>query len=706
MDPHSRSNPTVQFGVFELDPQARELYRNGRRVEIQEQPLELLIALLERPGEIVTREELRARIWPEDTFVDFDHSLSMAVLKIRQALKDSYRDPHFLETIPKRGYRFAGRIETPTSVDASRTSRGGISTPSRRRIPLSRLPWIIVPAAILVAGIWLSRWTRTPALPSLVPFTSYLGSEFSPSFSPDGNEIAFCWDGDDGANFDIYRKRIGPGEPLRLTAHPAADYCPSWSPDGGRIAFLRAISPGRAAVVTVPSLGGVERRLTEIDVEDGFYFACHCSAPAWSPDGEWLLIPDRSSDAESFSLFRVSVRSGDRRSVTFTSTASLQRDRYPVVSPDGRTAVFIRGGRVYSLALSPDGNVQGEPKELPLDGGPLRLGAWLPSGKEILFTWALSAGRPIYRAPLPVRQPPTPLPYTGNGAGQPAVSRSGDRLAYVALGANTNIWRFPIPAAGAPSSPPIRFASSTKNDAQPRWSPDGRRVAFGSRRSGNGEIWVCDSDGMNTVQLTNFNGKRLGYPGWSPDSTFLVFNSERNLFLIKAEGGEPKRLSTGVGGGAAPSWSTGGEWIYFNSKRSGSSQVWKIPVDGGEPVQLTKEGGTAAFESPRGDYLYYAKGRGVTSIWRVPVNGGEERQVVASMTNQHSFAVVADGIYFIPGDGRSIQFRNLMTGETKPIASIDLPAGLGLTVSPDQRWLLYPLQDQMTADLMLVENFR
>ena len=124
----ARSENMVRFDVFEVDLRAEELYKAGRKIKLQVQPFHVLRILLERPGEVVTREEMQKRLWPADTFVDFDHSLNTAIKKLRQALSDDKKKPRFVETLPKRGYRFlvsvkglapsSAALETPVAAPA------------------------------------------------------------------------------------------------------------------------------------------------------------------------------------------------------------------------------------------------------------------------------------------------------------------------------------------------------------------------------------------------------------------------------------------------------------------------------------------------------------------------------------------------------------------------------------------------------------
>jgi Tol biopolymer transport system component len=586
------------------------------------------------------------------------------------------------------------------------------------KIWLKSWPVAVVGTAVVILSfviVWLYLESRPSETPSstmtAVPLTSYPGEEVEPSLSPDGSRVAFSWNGEDQNNRDIYVQLVsGQGDPLRLTRDPKTDHSPVWSPDGQTIAFMREISQEKSEVRLIPFLGGTERKLTETFAFSKWDRVDPCLA--WFPDGKWLVMTDKGSREEPYSLVLFSIELREKTRLTNPPVGSIG-DGSPAVSPGGDRLVFTRtlgtaARELYLMPLSVDQPTVGEEKQITFSGG--MRPAWMPDGREIVFCghgglWRMSADRP---------GSPQRVPYIGEGATFVSVSSYGSRLVYSREHGNSNIWRVPLARPGEAQGPPVRVISSTLPENTPSYSPDGKKIAFTSFRSGSPEIWVCDRDGSGLIQLTFFKGPLTGSPRWSPNSQQIAFDSraegDGNIYVVNAQGGKPRRLTFDPVDEATPSWSRDGKWIYFGSQGPIGPQVWKIPPEGGEAIQITRRGGWFPIESPDGKWIYFTRDEEKISLWRIPVMGGTEKQVLGPgpLNMDINFAVVDEGIYFIPpanpDQGHCIKFFNFTTHDIRRVITIG-PAWYGLTVSPDGKSILYVQWEYGVRDLMLVEDF-
>lgn len=594
------------------------------------------------------------------------------------------------------------------SVSSARTAKSRFTT--------RRLSLLAAALALMIGGpIWfyVSRPNAKSTLPPMkyVSFTSFPGFEGRPAFSPDGNQIAFDWSGEKNDNPDIYVMLIGSQKPLRLTTDPAADYGPKWSPDGRQIAFMR-VSKSEIAIYTVPALGGPERKLLSLGAKADW--GSWVPALDWSPDGKYIACSEKRSSQPPFNIFLFSPETGERRALT-SPAAPLLGDSFPAFSPDSQTVAFVRTTADVSQDVYLVPITGGEPKRLTFDNVRLKSTAWNADGREIIFSSTREGGDyGLWRISTSGGTPER-AGVGGHHVPGASVSRQGNRLAYVQWSGDFNIYRVDVSDSTRPTSPPIKLTSSTRLDFNPQYSPDGKRIVFQSDRSGSNEIWMCNSDGANPVQVTSLN-KIAGTPRWSPDGQQIAFDlypdGRGDIYVISAGGGLPRPIVTGDSEDHLPSWSIDGRWIYFASHRTGERQVWKVPAEGGKPVQVTKQGGGIAFESPDGRYVYYIKDF-APGIWRVPVDGGEEIQVFDSFRSElfGDWAVVSDGVYFInpdAKDGVAIEFFNFATRKVKQVAALGKVAILpfGMAVSPDRRQIVHAQNDNPGGDIMLVENFR
>ncbi len=563
---------------------------------------------------------------------------------------------------------------------------------------------VLAGVAAIAVGVWWLTQERPQLQPVVLPLTTFPGEEVHPSFSPDGNQVAFAWNGPKQDNFDIYVKQIGTESMLHLTSDPGHELYPAWSPDGRSIAFLRDLSGGKFGVFLIPAIGGPARKLCETRFADRL---------AWSPDGKWLAFTDlvSASPSREACLYALSVETGERHKLTSGPTFIAGFE--PAFSPDGRNLVFRRQtnwghAELYLMALRPDLNPAGEPKQITFQGGGAAGPVWTPDGREIVCIIYSKNSSELWRISLSGSRTPRRLDFAGDHVEQVALSRQGNRLAYVRDLEDSNIWRLDLHGPGGKATHPTNLISSTWNELVPQYSPDGRRIAFISGRSGHHEVWVCESDGSNPLKLTSMQGQETGSPHWSPDGKRIVFDSSTignfEVYVIDADGGAPTNLTRHPADDALASFSHDGRLIYFVSDRSGRYEIWKMSAEGGEAIQITRNGAFIPAESPDGRYLYYKK---EGSLWRLPSGGGEEERIVEKEI--HTFALTASGVYFFwagrPGIGNSIDFLDLSTRKETTVATIPRESG-DVSVSPDERYLLYTQVDQSGSDLMLVENFR
>jgi DNA-binding winged helix-turn-helix (wHTH) protein/dipeptidyl aminopeptidase/acylaminoacyl peptidase len=424
----------VRFGVFEVDLQAGELRKAGLKLKLTGQPFQVFAILLARPGEVVTREELQKRLWP-DTFVDIDHNLNAAVNKIREALGDSAETPIFIETLARRGYRFIAPVN-------------GASVPVPAPGSSSKLRgWAIVAMIDLVfvgAAAWLLQ-RRIPNPESTLtahPFTASSGNAVWSSFSPDGQQVTFAWDKNRGWRWsELFVQSVGgSGPPLQLTHTAAPAFLGSavtaWTPDGKWITYERYNpKPGQRPiqiVLTPAPAGGPEVVVQRINGGE-----CGLS---WSPDGKYLAFTDRDLQQEPYAVFLLQRDTLERRRLTSPPKGMFGGDRNAEFSHDGNRIAFVRdlnGGTQIAVLTIPSGSIQ------MLDSGPGTINklAWAPSDRDIIYGSEVAGFARLWRISSTGGEP-RPLGI-GEHGWAPAVSERAHRLAYGLGIYDSNIWANP-----------------------------------------------------------------------------------------------------------------------------------------------------------------------------------------------------------------------------------------------------------------------
>lgn len=712
----------IRFGVFELDPRTRELRRNGVLVKLQDQPFQVLLALIEKPGELVTREELEKRIWHGDTFVDFEVGLSRAVNKLREALGDTAENPRFVQTLPKRGYRFIAPVdggaltpETPAPVEKPRT-----------RLPMWGWAAGAVIALLVVAGVVWLVVRGGPGGEQLVvrPLTAEPGLEFDPSFSPDGSKITYAWTRTDGKYADIYVRSLTSGDSLQITKTPdIQEVSPVWSPDGNWIAFIGR-RDGPKWLLVVPALGGVERRIATVR---NFEYDIHRNWLTWTPDGQTLLFPDRQDGGNSIAVYAVSVSGGDKWRVTDPPPGGV--DSSPSVSADGTTLAFVRsatslftGSRLFTASLSPAVRLVGQPSPVRQDeNNVVEQVDWIGHEKRLTYLYPVGSRGTggVYSLRVDGRDRPRLIfPISALNFAYTRMSPDGRRLAYSSTPPSSGFGRFELPPDPTREVSLRRVPASTAVNSNPNCSADGRSFAYGSNRSGLPEIWTSLADGSQPNRITSMDGPETGTPRWSPDGKRIAFDSAPNfnadIFIVNSDGGAPTRLTTEPSAEFNPSWSWDGKWIYFTSNRTGAHEMWKAPSAGGPAVQITRRGGFGGFESPDGKYVYYGTTYWNPELRRVPVDGGNEETLVLRFRYIHDLKVSRTGVYFLPvcrscqtlDQAWELNRYRFSDGKVEIVARFRAMIHMGLAVPLDDSYILVNTKAMVNTNIMIVEGFR
>ncbi len=711
-----------RVGPWLVEPELNCLTDGVQEVRVEPKVMQVLQCLVEQPGRPVTREAFMERVWG-DTVVT-DDVLARCIYTLRKIFGDDPRRPRFIETIRKTGYRLVAPVApaphasaddaTATPAGTGERLAGGGPAPVLVRQTAAGYwrpkAWVTLLAVGLgrFGGYFGLRAARAPMPPQTVPLTTFPGIESDPALSPDGQLVAFAWDGGGDGTTDLYVKQPEAETPLRLTEHPADERSPAWSPAGRFLAFVRA-AEGEHSVHVTPAYGGGERRVV------GFGQRLVRSV-AWSPDPEapLLAVSAQVAPHEAFGLYLVAPDGSGLRPLTapdgYERGGSYEGDLFPAFAPDGRSVAYVRRvadgvGDVFVVAVT-----GGQPQRLTEEAMAVRGLGWAPDGNHLVVAANRGGTAGLWRVPAGGGSFEW-IATAVEGATFHSPSLAGGRMVYAQRVFDANIWQF---RRGAANYAERRLISSTRWDASPDVAPGGGHIAFTSKRSGSYEIWAADHLGEQLVQLTSFGDAHATTPRWAPTADVVAFAARRggqsDLYVVSGDGGGLLRLTTQPSDDVAPAWSQDGRWIYFASDRSGAWQIWKLPAGGGEAVRVTSAGGRAAFEAPDGQTLYFVR-PDTTGIWAMPAAGGPERLVVPGFEPDDwgNWRVARDGLYFLRRDGgrASIVFRPFDRAHERVVASLDnVPRSPGLAVSPDGDFFLYTRLDRNESDVMLTEHFR
>jgi len=518
--------------------------------------------------------------------------------------------------------------------------------------------------------------------------TTNAGEQSRPALSPDGKRLAFVWTKEGGGHQHIYVKEMGSESLLRLTNLNEDEFSPTWSPDGTQIAFLSSSASGLglyvATVAASPSIRKVYIPEETTRWDQG--------ALSWSPDGKNFVLVDHMGAQPSSSIFLIDVETLRAHVLTDPPTG-WEGDLSPVFSPDGEKIAFLRASESWVVDLYWISTHGGEAHQITHDGKTINGITWSSDNRSIVFSSNRAGQYALWKVALD-GSAPVRMPVGTEDATQPAIPLSGNNLAFVEYSAIFGILHVSASKDLSRDFKPSLIVSSTAQDSAPSASPDGSQFAFQSWRSGNQQIWVSTIDGQSLRQLTpsDTNLTVTGSPSWSPSGDRILFDSRvdghAHIFVIPAAGGRPQQVTFGEVNDIVPRWSADGRSIYFRSNRGGRWQLWKLAANGGAPQPLTTDDGIVAQESPDGQWLYFARG-GEDGIWRMPASGGPAVRILDEPAAGYwaYWAVNHNGIYFlsIKQQTPSIEIFNPTTLKTSVFAKLNRlpPVYSGLSLLHD-----------------------
>jgi len=714
----------IRFAEFEADPHTEELFKAGVRLKLPHQSFCVLAMLLERPGQLVTRDELRTRLWPASTLVEYDQRLNAAVNRLREALLDSAEAPRFIETLPKRGYRFIATIEpvsrSSPEVTHSPPSRGAAASepkpadsvhelsppgtmPRQRKILLAALAGLTAILLFTIAHFRMSAPAGSGAAfgRQLLPLASLPGRAMAPTFSPDGSQVAFAWNegADSGHLFDLYVKSLGSERLLRLTHQPSKWMSAAWAPDGSTIAFLR-ITDESAGIFVIPALGGSERSIVSSGVAIGSVQI------SWSADGHQLAYSGYGPDAAQIEI--VSLDTGDTRPLSPAPECMTAVN--PAFAPDGKqlALVCVSSSGVYTIYVVPlsDGRAPaGAPRALATMMGEPQGLAWMADGSGLIVSNDPGDGGELWQ--LTLRGEREQLPFGENGSA-PTVAARGGRIAYVRSRAIVDIWRADLTAAH-PEESATKLIYSTRMQVLPRYSRDGTRIAFQSNRSGSFEIWMTDAQGADPDRLTSFNGPLTAAPSWCSDGRRIAFDSRLSgssaIYIEDINERVPRKLVTSRENLSRPVWSEDCRWLFAFD---GNNVLYRIAATGGPAERFTEHVSSYCVVSADRVIFNVMESTGVL-LWMRSVGGGAQAPLegMPRIRYEDAWAATPAGIYFTDSSSQPVQVdyydlssrrtRTLMTLKQTPVPGV----GPGISVSPDGHWLLYGQSGDESSEIML-----
>lgn len=694
MRPSVNNSVIFRFGEFVLDAHKRVLSRDGETIPLTPRVFDTLMAFVVRPGETISKDALMNAIW-EDSFVE-EANLTQNVAVLRKALGENSKEHRYIVTVPGKGYRFVPEVfkdaapgpNADWEADESRDDADSDVSRNASVWTRGRILVGVATVAILIAGVsaayfYFGGTKAAPTVARTRQITSFSGLVLYPAFSPNGNLLAFS--SNKNGSFEIYIRQLVQGaSEVQLTSDGNHNFQPAFSPDATRIAYYSAV---RGGIWVMPSSGGIAKRLTEFgsnpawspdgtrivfqsdplnDFGSGVRSAMPPStlwivsadgsdgptrlttvgappgghaAPEWSPDGKRILFD--TNDWASSTLWSIAADGSDVKAVLGESTY-IGDNRWAtasdaIFSRDGNAIFFVgdMGLSIQMVGIDSNGRALGEPMKIfDASASRVRHLAVTADGKKIVYSAITTSSNLFLTEIAGTESSSEPRPLTTNAdarAVSPSFSPDGKTIVYQEYTTGTSAHIQVMDTNGSS----VRQISTVPG-FNAWWFPSGDRVGFSVPRGEESEYWFAAADGSVEKKLFTYDHLDVYNGRLAADGKSVLFNSKRsgtiNIWQIPIEGGEAKQLTFDNEMAGFPAMSRDGEWIAVQIKRGGNTHVAYMPAGGGELIQVTNEPGQSWVNdwAPDNDRILFAGRRGTSwNIYSVSRTTGE----VTKLTN-------------------------------------------------------------------------
>jgi Tol biopolymer transport system component/DNA-binding winged helix-turn-helix (wHTH) protein len=716
--------------------QSGELRKRGIRIKLQDQPVQILTLLLDRAGETVTRTEIRQRLWPANTFVDFENAISSGVRKIREALSDNSDSPRFIETVARHGYRFICPIDRPiyrndgfiSTSPAEQASSTLLSTDGHNKSNTetaftppfakdSRWPendvlkraaaWVSVILLALIVGWWAGKRSILPAdenplaNATFARFAHFPGDKTDAAISPDGKFVAFRADRD--GRSDVWVSEVGTGTFVNLTKdQPEDPILPisnlGFSPDSSQI-WLAGYRPSQRLRL-MPVMGGVPRP----------FLRDHTANIAWSHDGARLVFHTYEPGDPMF----VADADGENARRIFISAPGVH-NHFPAWSADGRWIYFVSGPwESLDMDLWRIPATGGTPERMTRHNADVR--SVVPiSSKTVLYVspqrdgsgpwlWALDVERKVSRrVSIGLER------YISVSA-----SSNGHRLIATVSNPLANLWSVPIGERTATEADVKAYKLPAERALAPRFTGNS---LFNLSADGSGDGLWRYVNGQAFEIWKGAEGPLFAPPAVSPDASAAVIVLSRQgklvLYKISADGAEIQPLTSGLDVRGSPCWSPDGKWIITGGQNASGAGLFKIPAGGGPPIRLSAMPGINPVWSPDGRLIVYA---GNTIARTAPLlairpdgRAFELPAIVVAAGRvinraHHRFTPDGKGLIYLRGmePGEDFWYLNLASMQTRLIARLGHGTSMSFDITPDGKQIVFD-RIQENSEIALID---